>query len=87
MTVYSISPRWRPAGWPDYEPTVDFHVQPEDLSPQERYEIKVGILGYCETHLLLYQRWALHLCAMAGILEDPKPCREWGCTKEHHFFA
>lgn len=54
-------------------------VTPEDLSEAEQAGIQEGTLGYCEGHLVLYQKQALSSCLVPLVFEDGlgRQCKEW----------
>lgn len=57
--------------------TIAGRVRPEDLTAEERLQVRRGGLGYCEGHWVLYQKYALDSCPIPFVLEDGTPCREW----------
>jgi len=61
----------------DVSPTIAGRVAPTDLTEEEREEIKKGNLGYCESHQLLYKKWALDSCVIPSIFPKNTLCKEW----------
>ncbi len=60
--------------------TYSGRVKPSDLTEKERHLILEGDLGYCESHRVLYRKYALHSCVVPLVITGIRlaDCKEWG---------